>query len=293
MNQVAPIEQTSLVNFIERAALDPTIDIAKLEALLKMQREVVLEQDRRAFNRAMSAAQKEMLPVIRDSTNPAFKSKYAKLETIDAQMRPIYTAHGFNVRYKTGICPRDGWMRVICVVSHDDGYYEESYLDSDSAGSANKTSVQAIGSIVSYLRRYLLLMVFNIVTAADPDDDGEAMRRESVSRPPPRPAPPATPADKQTAWLYRLFNAIHYGKTTEEKVSIFLSAARKMTPDQQRALAASADWNNRVGALFPPDSAAIRVALDELIAAAEDAEEAELPPPGIENAPENQGDEPS
>lgn len=66
------------------------------------------------------------------------------------------------------------------------------------------TPVQAVGSTVTYLRRYLSAMVFNVVLADD-DDDGEATRRtppprserppaweppRTVARPP--PAPPAT-----------------------------------------------------------------------------------------------------
>jgi hypothetical protein len=178
---VATIEPDDdrLEHAIIRAAQDDTIDIAKLQALLDMQRQVSQDRSKRMFNTAMASAQAEMLPVIRDAQNTHTKSKYARLETIDGQMRPIYTHHGFAVRYGSQPCSREGWMRITITISHAGGHWEENYLDAppDEAGSrgtTNKTPIMAVGSSVTYLRRYLLCMAFNIVLADDlaPDDDG-------------------------------------------------------------------------------------------------------------------------
>lgn len=197
----------TIVNFIERAARDPAFDVAKLEALLRMQREVVQEQAKREFSAAMALAQSEMLPVVRDAANDHTRSRYARLETIDQQMRPIYTKNGFSVRYGSGTQPRDGWIRITCTVAHQAGYSEEHHLDAplDFAGAqgrANKPAIQAVGSSITYLRRYLLCMVFNVVLA-DEDDDGEATR---ISRPAlaPRRAAPSQSAYDPTAPEYRV-----------------------------------------------------------------------------------------
>jgi hypothetical protein len=72
-------------------------------------------------------------------------------------------------------------MRITCTVAHDSGYFEENYLDApvtttgSQGGRMAITPVQAIGSTVTYLRRYLLGMVWNTVLADD-DDDGESQR---------------------------------------------------------------------------------------------------------------------
>jgi hypothetical protein len=114
----APAEIDSLLNFVARAVKDPTIDVAKLESLLRMQREIVADQARLEFNRAMSAVQSEMGPIVRDGTNDQTRSKYAKLETIDAKMRPIYTRHGFLLSFNSE--PTEGSnIRIICEVSGD------------------------------------------------------------------------------------------------------------------------------------------------------------------------------
>jgi hypothetical protein len=223
-------QATAMDSFIERAAMDPSFDIAKFEVLLRMQREIMDQQARRQFNASMSEAQAEMMPVIRGATNTHTNSKYAKLETIDRDMRPIYTRHGFSVRYGSASPLKDGWIRITCTVAHSGGYFEEHYLDAqlDTAGSkgtANKPPIQAVGSSVTYLRRYLLTMVFNIVLADD-DDDGEATRqqprREVYQNAPGQPPPQADPLDEAnpTMWLKNLDVALANAPTLDALHSI-------------------------------------------------------------------------
>ena len=96
-------------------------------------------------------------------------------------MRPIYTENGFSVRFGSAPAAK-GYIRITCTVAHAAGYFEENYLDAPTnnvgsqGGRTATTGVQAVGSAVTYLRRYLLGMVFNIVLA-DNDDNGESMRR--------------------------------------------------------------------------------------------------------------------
>lgn len=209
MNQVTvpqPEPPASLLNFIARAASDPTVDVVKLEALLVMQRLIVADMAKTAFNAGMAAAQAEMMPVVRDATNSHLGNRYARLAAIDEGIRPIYTGHGFSLRYGSGTPVAEGWIRVICTAAHCDGYSEDHYLDSPldgvgAKGVRNKTPVQALGSTLTYLRRYLACMVFNVVLRDDPDDDdGEATRRTPPPTPPP---PPRSVAPRQTIaqWL--------------------------------------------------------------------------------------------
>lgn len=190
---------TALMSFIERAANNPEFDVQKFGELLRLQRDVGHDQARRAFNAAMADAQSEMLPVVRDAKNSHLGNRYARLETIDAAMRPIYTRHGFSVRFGSAPSPRDGDIRIICTVAHSGGYFEENHLDAplgtvgSQGGRTATTPVQAVGSAVTYLRRYLLTMVFNIVLADD-DDDGEGTRRAAATemQRAPRISEPAT-----------------------------------------------------------------------------------------------------
>jgi hypothetical protein len=218
-----------LLNFIERASRDPEFDVAKFGELLRMQREIVEEQARRAFNVAMAEAQAEMMPIIRDATNPHTQSKYAKLETIDREMRPIYTRHGFAVRFGSAPSPNNGWIRIVCTVSHTGGYSETNYLDAPpddkgARGGTSKTGVQAVGSAVTYLRRYLLAMVFNIVLADDDDGEGTRTTGATSRQKAPGNEPPdhLAPLNEQngTVWLKNLDALLSRAKTMEELVEI-------------------------------------------------------------------------
>jgi hypothetical protein len=146
-----------------------------------MQREIIADDARLQFNRAMSAAQGEMHPVVRDATNDQTKSRYARLETIDALIRPIYTRHGFCLEFNSE--PVDGPNeRIVCEVSHAAGYTKRRQLEAapDIAGPKgmpNKTALHGLGSTVSYLRRYLTCMIFNIVLAND-DNDGNRQQHQ-------------------------------------------------------------------------------------------------------------------
>ena len=228
MSEVVTTSNNSvLASFIERAARDPEFDVQKFGELLRMQRDVENDQARKSFNRAMASAQAEMLPVVRDAKNSHLNNRYAKLETIDAAIRPIYTRWGFSVRYGSAPSPHEGWLRITCTVAHDDGYFEENYLDApvsltgSQGGRMAVTPVQAIGSTVTYLRRYLLGMVWNTVLADD-DDDGEATRRAAAApmprgarvaeRAPAYEGAPAKPSPERTdaqwrVWLDKLRDA--------------------------------------------------------------------------------------
>ena len=96
MNEIAPVNSTALMSFIERAAINPDFDVQKFGELLRMQREMEHDQFRRAFNQAMASAQALMPPVVRSATNKHLGNKYAKLEDVDREMRPIYTENGFR-----------------------------------------------------------------------------------------------------------------------------------------------------------------------------------------------------
>jgi hypothetical protein len=178
----SPLLADSLLNFVARAMADPSIDVAKLEMLLRMQREIVADDARLQFNRAMSLAQGEMQPVVRDAQNTQTNSKYALLETIDAAIRPIYVKHGFMLSFNSE--PIDGPdERIICEVSHTAGHSKRYQLDAPldtvgPQGRANKTPLHGLGSTVSYLRRYLTAMIFNIVLKNE-DNDGNRTRKAS------------------------------------------------------------------------------------------------------------------
>jgi hypothetical protein len=172
---VATSNSGALLNIIERAAFDASVDIARLEMLFNMHRQVLADEAKALFAIAMSAAQGEIEPVAKDAQNQETKAKYARLEAILAAISPIYTKHGFSLSFNQTES-LDKQVSITCRLAHAGGH-SESYTLSGSLdnagirGTTNKTPIQAMGSTITYLRRYLTCMIFN-VSIKDEDNDG-------------------------------------------------------------------------------------------------------------------------
>ena len=180
---VAGAGAATILEVISRASADPATDVDKLERLLTMYERITARESAQAFSTAMNLAQEEMGQVSRDASNPQTRSKYASFEALDRAMRPIYTKHGFSVSYDTGDAPHELMVRVIAKITHKDGHMEVRQLDMPADGKGAKgndvmTKTHATMSAVSYGRRGLLKMIFNI---AEGDDDGNAAGGNTIS----------------------------------------------------------------------------------------------------------------
>ncbi|MFP1634116.1 ERF family protein [Zhengella sp. ZM62] len=177
MNEVAHIERgtapaaqtetNAIISVIERAAVNPAVDMDKMERLLEMQERIMQREALAAFNRAFAAAKSE-LPAI-SKNQKGHNNRYADFAHVARAVDPVLSRHGLSYRFKTR---QDDQIHVTCVLSHIDGHSEENTLSSkpDTAGSKNAT--QAIGSAQTYLMRYSLLSALGVQPTDD--DDGRA-----------------------------------------------------------------------------------------------------------------------
>lgn len=177
--QEAGIQQRNpLQAIVEIATSGQQVDMEVFRGLMDIRRELEAEQARIAFNAAMSRAQARMPLIPKDKANSHTRSKYSSYEAVDRLIRPIYTAEGISLGFKTEQSPIEGYTRHICEVRHEAGHVETHYMDlpADEAGAkgnSNKNAVQALGSSATYGKRYLVFMVFALAQADDPtDDDG-------------------------------------------------------------------------------------------------------------------------
>lgn len=182
----AAVPVANIAQLVIAAAQDPATDPAKAREFLSLLGDIQKQQAEAAFNVAMMEAQDEIKPVVRDAENSHTHSKYARLETIDARIRPIYAKHGFSLSFNSAEPRSKDAVRVLCDVRHIAGYAKTYELEGDidvsgAKGTSNKTSIQGLGSSVSYLRRYLTLMIFN-VTLTDEDNDGNGFGQISEER---------------------------------------------------------------------------------------------------------------
>ena len=119
--------------------------------------------------KAIHAAQAKIDTVRKNGENPHFRSKYATLDEIWETVRGAVNAAGLVV-YCT-IEPDGSGKQLTTHVAEVKSGAEISC--SFPIMSANN-SPQAIGSAMTYARRYTLTALLEIVTGDGADDDGEA-----------------------------------------------------------------------------------------------------------------------
>lgn len=192
--QALPAPQDGLdLTMFERLVKDPAVDPDKLERLMTLAERAQLKAAERAFDGAMARGQAQMKRVAQDADNPQTKSRYASYAALDRALRPIYTEHGFALSFDTAdLDPALQMVRVICHVSHQDGYRRDYHIDMPADGKGAKggdvmTRTHATGSAISYGMRYLLRMIFNVAVGHE-DDDGNAASGSRTAAPSPEPA---------------------------------------------------------------------------------------------------------
>ena len=136
------------------------------------------------LNAALCKAQSEMGPARKGKVNPAFRSNYADLASVIEAVQPL---HDNGLAYSQLVAVDGDIVGVRTVLRHVSG----QTLDCGSmTARAKDASAQAIGSALTYLRRYSLMTACGIASA---DDDGNNAGRPS--------APQSTTTTSPTTWL--------------------------------------------------------------------------------------------
>lgn len=177
----AVTEVTALIQAIERAAVNPAVDVDKMERLFALQERMLARNAEAQFNAALTAAQSEMGRISADATNPQTRSKYATYGKLDSVLRPIYTKHGFSLSFDEGTATKPDHVMVVCYVAHTSGhsrrYQKEMPADGKGAkGGDVMTKTHASGAAMSYGMRYLLKGIFNVAIGEE-DNDGNSTDR--------------------------------------------------------------------------------------------------------------------
>lgn len=149
---------------------------------------------------ALAKAQGEMKGAAKDATNPHFRSKYPTLASVCDACDPL-AKHGIAYLQPTRA---DGvHVTVTTMLAHSSG----EWIAQDLTLTAGSATPQAVGSAITYGRRYGLAAMVGI---APEDDDGEAAEPRNATPqivttsvpkgPPSKPAPTTKPPGFDTWW---------------------------------------------------------------------------------------------
>ena len=146
------------------------------------------------LNAALCKAQSEMGPARKGKVNPAFRSNYADLASVIEAVQPL---HDHGLAYMQLVDTAGAVVTVQTVLLHISGQQMKCGL---MTARAKDESAQAIGSALTYLRRYSLMTACGIASA---DDDGQGAGRPSAppQRSSPVVPPPAAMTTPPSTWL--------------------------------------------------------------------------------------------
>lgn len=174
----AASESAALISMIERAARDPNVDINKMERLFEMHERVRASHAKTAYLAAFAQMQSELPAAVRSGSGHNDKA-YARYEDLIAVLKPMFARHGFSISHRVNMA--DGKVAVTGVLGHRDGHSEETSIPLPVDASGNKNAVQAMGSSISYGKRYVTLTLTGIATEGEDDDGKKAGVGETIS----------------------------------------------------------------------------------------------------------------
>jgi len=126
---------------------------------------------------ALAKAQSQITAAVKDKVNPAYRSSYADLASVWDACREPLNKNGLAVSQLFAEGNEDVRVTVHTMLLHSSG----EWLMSSLSLPVEKRTPQAVGSAITYARRYALAAIVGV--CADEDDDGNAASRQEAKPP--------------------------------------------------------------------------------------------------------------
>jgi hypothetical protein len=124
--------------------------------------------------KALMEVQKELQAVTKDAENPFFGSSYASFKECVEVSRPLLVKNNLSIVQTTAYDDQIGTMLVTTIL-HTSGQWIRGFYPI----SAVKRDPQAMGSAMTYARRYTYSAIIGLTQA---DDDGESAMERAVTK---------------------------------------------------------------------------------------------------------------
>jgi hypothetical protein len=157
---------------------------------------------------ALVKAQAEIRPIVKDSTNPAFRSKYTSLDAIMEVVRPVLAKNGLIV-VQSVLDTIDGEHSTSIIVESRVIHSSGEWIAGVVQVPVMQQTSHGFGSALSYGRRYSLSALLSL--ASDEDDDGNGAIGQQQARPQIKPGPPVQTTLKKLAPTPKPIPGYHNG----------------------------------------------------------------------------------
>ena len=197
---------------------------------------------------ALAKAQGEISSAIEDKVNPHFKSSYASLSSIWEACRLPLSKNGLAVIQV--MSSENQELVLITTLAHSSGQWIKSILPISNV----KATPQALGSAITYMRRYSLAAMVGV--APDDDDDGNQAQgpvnqpKQNKINPPIQPQPQVDQANEISGKEYAAFvfkhNLIKNSDGTASKKMQFVLETCEKTKNSENKIINAAIKNEQV-----------------------------------------------
>ena len=164
---------------------------------------------------ALAKAQGKISAAKKDSTNPHFKSKYSDLASCWDAIREPLSSNGLSL--SQWVSTSEKGINLVTMLGHSSGEWITSEANFPVKDPGNP---QAVGSSISYARRYCLSAAISLVSD---DDDGNAGAQDKVS--------PERQITRSPSTLPKA------AKISEEQVSVLVSRAAALSVTEAQLVA--------------------------------------------------------
>jgi hypothetical protein len=121
---------------------------------------------------ALALAQRKMPACRKDSQNPHLRSRYTDLTELVDATRPVLTEQGLSVVQSTRSESGTGRLLLVTLLMHNSGQWLRGEAPVESVPTKGINPNQALGSALTYMRRYTYGAMIGAVS--EEDDDGHA-----------------------------------------------------------------------------------------------------------------------
>lgn len=175
-------KEPTIMEVIQQIASSPNAkdQVEIMRELLAIKERAEASEAKRAFDGALHQMQAK-IRISRDGAimvKGEVRSRYATIDQLDDVLRPLMSEHGFSFQMsEVGV---EGEMRVFAgTLRHTMGYQDTLLARLPLDRSDFRTQVQSEGSTISYARRQLYKLHFNIVERSQ-DDDGSGKNVQPI-----------------------------------------------------------------------------------------------------------------
>ena len=167
-----------------------------------------------------------------NAKNPHFKSDYMDLGGVWAVVKPALTKNDLGVIQSPTSLTTDTITLVTRIV-HVSG----QWLEDDIQMPFGKATAQAIGSAITYARRYALSSIMGVYLGDDDDGNEATAQSEPKSKPAPTPKPAPVDASEAFAIARELFgDAVGVKMPPMLKKMFDVDNSRQLTSEQVEKL---------------------------------------------------------